>query len=352
MPLLEIKNLVKRFPIKAGFLGKNRGHVHALQGVDLQIEEGKTLGLVGESGCGKSTLAKVILRLLEADEGELFFQGEDLLKMSSRQLRDKRKNLQIIFQDPYSSLNPRMKIGASLAESWIIQGLGNREKREERVAELLKMVGLSPEAAYKYPHEFSGGQRQRIGIARALSLLPKLIVCDEPVSALDVSIQSQILNLLMELKQKFSLTYLFISHDLKVVQHISDEIAVMYLGRIVEKIPSKDLGQCRHPYTQALLEALPKLPMKQLHSGGEGETSRVSRKKGQPEAGPSLAEATRAPVIAEVPSPINPPSGCAFHPRCPFAEEICKEKIPVLGDADIGHPVACHLADKIPRVKF
>ncbi len=329
MPLLEIKNLVKKFPVKENFFGKVKAQVHALQGVDLEIEEGKVLGLVGESGCGKSTLARIILNLLKADEGEVLFQNQNLGKVSSKELRALRKNIQIVFQDPYSSLNPRMTIGATLSESWVIAGRGNREEREERVADLLKMVGLSVEAAFKYPHEFSGGQRQRIGIARALSLLPKLIVCDEPVSALDVSIQSQILNLLLELKEKFSLTYLFISHDLKVVQHVSDEIAVMYLGRIVERFPAQNLMECRHPYTQALLEALP------LQS--KSKSKKI--------------------LQGEVPSPINPPSGCAFHPRCPFAEEVCKEKIPMLGNFGVGQPVtkhyvACHLADKIPKVQM
>lgn len=325
MPLLEIKNLVKKFPVKGGIFGKVKAHVHALQGVDLEIEEGKVLGLVGESGCGKSTLARIVLNLIKADEGEVLFQDQNLCKISSRELRALRKNIQIVFQDPYSSLNPRMTIGATLSESWVIEGRGSKEERQERVGDLLKRVGLAPEAAYKYPHEFSGGQRQRIGIARALSLLPKLIVCDEPVSALDVSIQSQILNLLMELKEKFSLTYLFISHDLKVVQHVSDEIAVMYLGRIVERIPSKNLLECRHPYTQALLEALPTLDV----------------------------EKKRHPFVkGEVPSPIQPPSGCAFHPRCPFAEEVCKEKNPMLEEHGVGHLVACHLADKIPKLKY
>lgn len=333
MPLLEIKNLVKKFPVKGGFFGKTQAHVHALQGVSLTLEEGKTLGLVGESGCGKTTLGRVVLNLISADEGEVIFAGEDLSKAKGQKLKELRKNLQIVFQDPYSSLNPRMTIASTLAESWIIQGIGKKEEREERVAELLKMVGLSPEAAYKYPHEFSGGQRQRIGIARAISLIPKLIVCDEPVSALDVSIQSQILNLLMELKEKFSLTYLFISHDLKVVQHIIDEIAVMYLGRIVEQIPSKDLLQCRHPYTQALLKAVPKI-----------ETS-LGKSYG------TVAEADSNVLQGEVPSPINPPSGCAFHPRCPYAEEVCKEKIPMLVDQAVGHPVACHLVDRIPKLQ-
>lgn len=326
MALLEIKNLVKKFPVKGGFFGKTQGHIHALQGLDLSLEEGKTLGLVGESGCGKSTLARSILRLIQADSGNIFFEGEDLLKLKGKRLRKIRKNFQIIFQDPYSSLNPRMTVGSTLEESWKIQGIGNKLEREEKVTDLLKKVGLPPEAAFKYPHEFSGGQRQRIGIARAVSLLPKLIVCDEPVSALDVSIQSQILNLLLDLKEKFSLSYLFISHDLKIVQHVSDEIAVMYLGRIIEQFPSSELGNCRHPYTQALLKAIPTL---------------------EPKA--KFRKGTKV-LQGEVPSPMNPPPGCAFHPRCPFAEEICKQKIPMLQDHGIGHPVACHFADKIPRV--
>lgn len=328
MSLLEIKNLVKNFPVKGGFFGRVKAQVQALRGVDLCLEEGKTLGLVGESGCGKSTLAKAILRLVRADEGSIHFQGKNLLESKGSSLRKLRKDLQIVFQDPYSSLNPRMTVGATLEEGWKIQGIGSKTQRQDKVADLLKKVGLPPEAAYKYPHEFSGGQRQRVGIARALSLLPKLIVCDEPVSALDVSIQSQILNLLIDLKEKFTLTYLFISHDLKVVQHISDEIAVMYLGKVVEQFPSRELKNCRHPYTQALLAAVPDLELR-------NRKKKLSQK-----------------VVGEVPSPINPPSGCAFHPRCPFAEEICKEKTPMLVDHNVGHPVACHFADKIPKVHF
>ncbi len=326
MALLQIKNLVKKFPIKGGLLGRVSGYIHALQGVDLSIEKGKVLGLVGESGCGKSTLAKIVLNLLKPDSGEVLFEESALQRLSSKKLRQLCKHIQIVFQDPYSSLNPRMTIQSILAESWVIEGKGNRFERQQRVAELLRMVGLSPEDAHKYPHEFSGGQRQRIGIARALSLLPQLIVCDEPVSALDVSIQSQILNLLMDLKENFSLTYLFISHDLKVVQHVSDEIAVMYLGRIVEKLPSRNLSQCKHPYTQALLWALPTL-----------EVKKKLRKK---------------VIEGEVPSPMHPPPGCAFHTRCPYAEEICKQKIPVLVDKGDGHEVACHLVDQIPQLQI
>ncbi len=323
MLLLEIKNLTKKFPIKGGFFSRVQASVHAVTDLSLSIEEGKTLGLVGESGCGKSTLARTILRLVSPDEGEIYFDGKEITKLDQKKLKPIRKKMQIIFQDPYSSLNPRMTIGSILSEGLLIHKVGNKKEREEKVESLLKQVGLSPEAASKYPHEFSGGQRQRIGIARALALLPKLIVCDEPVSALDVSIQAQIINLLIELKEKLNLTYLFISHDLKIVQQISDQIAVMYLGHLVEVLESRNLFDCKHPYTQALLAAIP-LPIPE-------------KKK------------NKKLIPAELPSPINPPSGCVFHTRCPYAEEICKQKIPMLIDQTAQHKVACHLVDEIPR---
>jgi len=321
MPLLEVKNLVKTFPLKGGLFGRGKGAVHAVNGVSLSIQEGETLGLVGESGSGKTTLGRSILHLIRPDSGEVLFEGEDLSSLSPRHLRSLRRKMQIIFQDPYSSLNPRMTVGSILMEGMVIHRVGNDRARRQRVAELLEVVGLSPEAASKYPHEFSGGQRQRIGIARSLSLLPQLIICDEPVSALDVSIQAQIINLLMELKKEFKLTYLFISHDLKVVNHLSDAIAVMYLGEIMEYLPAVSLWQTRHPYTQALLEAIP-LPL-------------PDQKR------------ERKVLKGEIPSPIHPPPGCVFHTRCPFAQEVCRREVPLLRELN-GHQVACHLAEEVP----
>ena len=323
MALLEVKNLIKKFPIKGGLLGRVKGHVHAVNGVSLSIEEGQVLGLVGESGSGKTTLGRSILHLIRPDAGEVLFEGEDLTRLSPARFRPLRKKLQIIFQDPYSSLNPRMTVESILSEGMLIHKVGNREERRRRVYEMLEVVGLSPEAAAKYPHEFSGGQRQRIGIARALSLLPKLIICDEPVSALDVSIQAQIINLLMELKREFGLTYLFISHDLKVVSHLSDRIAVLYLGEVMESLPTKDLFSTRHPYTQALLDAIPR-PV---------PTKKVARKILQ----------------GEIPSPIQLPTGCVFHTRCPYAQEICRRESPVLRELKPGHQIFCHLAEEIPE---
>jgi peptide/nickel transport system ATP-binding protein len=325
MPLLDVKDLVKKFPIKGGLFGRTKGYVHAVSGVSLSLERGETLGLVGESGSGKTTLARTVLRLLVPDAGKIFFDGQDLTKVSARRLRHLRKDLQLIFQDPYSSLNPRMDVGNILTEGLKIHGVGNPRSRREKAAELLQKVGLSPDAMGKYPHEFSGGQRQRIGIARALSLIPRLIVCDEPVSALDVSVQAQVLNLLMDLKKEFGLTYLFISHDLKVVRHISDRITVIYLGKVMESLPASDLFSSRHPYTQALLQAIP-----------------------LPDPG---ARKNRVLLKGEIPSPIHPPSGCVFRTRCPYAEEICKQEIPVLRELKSGHRVACHLAEKIPLME-
>ncbi len=321
--LLEVENLIKRFPVAGGFWGKTRNFVHAINGVSFQLEEGKTLGLVGESGCGKSTLARTLLRLYPADSGKILFEGENLATLSEKQLKPYRPHIQMIFQDPYSSLNPRMMVSTLLQEGLKLHTSLNRKEREEKVIELLEMVGLAPNVAHKYPHEFSGGQRQRIGIARALSLLPKLVVCDEPVSALDVSIQAQVLNLLKDLKAKLKLTYLFISHDLKVVSYLSDEIAVMYLGYIVEQFPVSELFKAKHPYTQALLEAVPI---------------------------PSLKKRRRKILKGDVPSPLKLPSGCVFHTRCPYVEDICKREVPVLAGSK--HRVACHLADKIPPVSI
>lgn len=321
-PLLEVKNLKKFFPIKGGVFGKTVARVHAVDDVSFSMKNGETLGLVGESGCGKSTLGRTVLRLYEPTSGSIGFDGQDLLGLSASDLRAKRRDLQIIFQDPFSSLNPRMTVGSILAEPFIIHKLGSRKEIEGKVKNLLEVVGMPAEAHDRYPHEFSGGQRQRIGIARALALNPKLIVADEPVSALDVSIQSQILNLMVDLRKKFSLSYLFIAHDLAVIEHISDKVAVMYLGKIVEYADGGDLyAKPSHPYTKALIAAIPvpdvdKTKVKQILTG-------------------------------DVPSPINPPSGCYFHPRCPFADERCKREEPLarnLGTAGKPHMVACHHA--------
>lgn len=321
-PLLEVKNLKKFFPIKGGVFGKTIARVHAVDDVSFSMKNGETLGLVGESGCGKSTLGRTILRLYEPTSGSIGFDGQDLLSLSASELRTKRRDLQIIFQDPFSSLNPRMTVGSILAEPFIIHRLGSKKEIEGKVKDLLEVVGMPADAHDRYPHEFSGGQRQRIGIARALALNPKLIVADEPVSALDVSIQSQILNLMVDLRKKFNLSYLFIAHDLAVIEHISDKVAVMYLGKIVEYADGADLyAKPSHPYTQALISAIPvpdvdKVKVKQILTG-------------------------------DVPSPINPPSGCYFHPRCPIADERCKREEPLarnLGTAAKPHIVACHHA--------
>jgi len=316
--LLEVRGLKKYFPIKSGILGRTANVLRAVDGVSFTIRKGETLGLVGESGCGKTTLGRTLLRLIEPTEGSIHFEGTEITRLPREQMRRLRRQMQMIFQDPYSSLNPRMTAGAMIEEGLIIHRLGSRVERKKRVAELLDVVGLSPKVTGKYPHEFSGGQRQRIGIARALALLPKLIVADEPVSALDVSIQAQILNLLIELQESFSLTYLFISHDLRVVEHVSDRVAVMYLGRIIELAPARLLyaNPC-HPYTQALLASVP-VP----------DPTRKSLK---------------ASVPGDVPSPVSPPSGCYFHPRCPHCMEACRREFPALHEVEPGHFVACHL---------
>ena len=316
--LLEVRGLKKYFPIKSGILGRTANVLRAVDGVSFTIRKGETLGLVGESGCGKTTLGRTLLRLIEPTEGSIHFEGTEITRLPREQMRRLRRQMQMIFQDPYSSLNPRMTAGAMIEEGLIIHRLGSRVERKKRVAELLDVVGLSPKVTGKYPHEFSGGQRQRIGIARALALLPKLIVADEPVSALDVSIQAQILNLLIELQESFSLTYLFISHDLRVVEHVSDRVAVMYLGRIIELAPARLLyaNPC-HPYTVALLASVP-VP----------DPTRKSLK---------------ASVPGDVPSPVSPPSGCYFHPRCPHCMEACRREFPALHEVEPGHFVACHL---------
>jgi len=317
-PLLRVRNLVKRFPIRSGVLSRVTDHVHAVDGVSLDIQAGETLGLVGESGCGKSTTGRCILRLIESSAGEIWFEGRNVTHLDKRAHRALTRDMQIIFQDPFASLDPRMQVGRIIGEAMVIHRLArNARKRQDRVVQLLETVGLHPDHLHRFPHEFSGGQRQRIGIARALAVNPKLIVCDEPVSALDVSIQAQVINLLEDLQQQLGLTYLFIAHDLSVVEHISTRVAVMYLGRIVEVAPSRALYTTpRHPYTEALLSAVP-IP-----------DPTVQRK--------------RIVLKGDVPNPIRPPPGCHFHPRCPRAETRCRTETPVLRDMADGHQVACH----------
>jgi len=318
--LLEVRNLKTYFPLKRGLLGRPRGFVKAVDDVSFFIRHGETLGLVGESGCGKTTTGKSILRLIEPTSVEIIFEGQDLMGLNQNQMRKMRREMQLIYQDPYSSLNPRLTVGEIIAEPLVVHDLLDRQGREERVRELLEVVGLSPDHMYRYPHEFSGGQRQRVGIARALALNPKFIVCDEPVSALDVSIQSQILNLLVDLQKEFGLTYLFIAHGLAAVKHISDRVAVMYLGKIVEIADSQVIyDRPLHPYTQALISAIP-----------------VPNPKIQKE---------RILLEGDVPSPVNPPSGCRFHTRCRHCFERCREEEPPLVDKGNGHLVACHLYD-------
>ena len=324
MSLLEIRNLKKHFPVGQALFSRNKDVVKAVDGVNLRVEQGETLGLVGESGCGKSTLGRAILRLIEPTEGEVYFEGKNLLAMSQRELRDIRRQMQIIFQDPYASLNPRMRVGDIVGEGLEIHKIARGKAKRDRVIELLRQVGLREDHYNRYPHEFSGGQRQRIGIARALGVGPKFIVCDEPVSSLDVSIQAQIINLLQELQEKMHLTYLFISHDLRVVEHISHRVAIMYLGKVVEIAQSDTIYRdAKHPYTRALLSSVPIPDM-------DGKKERVL-------------------LQGDVPSPVNPPSGCAFHPRCAYRAPICDQMEPPLDfDADF-HGVACHVFGPVKR---
>lgn len=322
--LLSVKNLVKRFPIKGGILNREISSVQAVSNVSFDIKRGETLGLVGESGCGKSTLGRCILRLIEPTAGEVIFKGRDITKIDATEMRKLRRSMQIIFQDPYASLNPRMTVESILSEPLEIHGLANsKEEKRKRIFRLLDLVGLRRESISRYPHEFSGGQRQRICIARALAVEPEFIVCDEPVSALDVSIQAQIVNLMQDLQKDLGLTYLFIAHDLKVVEHISSRVAVMYLGKIAELADAEELYQNpRHPYTQALLSAIP-LP------DPEYKKDRIILK-------------------GDVPSPINPPSGCYFHPRCPMAQENCKTswpKLEAVKNSPTLHEASCFYAN-------
>ena len=318
--LVELEGLVKHFVARCSVFGRSLATVQAVDGVSFTVEAGKTIALVGESGSGKSTVGRLVLRLLDPTAGAVRFEGRDIFALDAAELRAFRRQAQLVFQDPYASLNPRMTVGAMLAEPLALHAIVPAARRRERVAELLDMVGLNPSFAARYPHEFSGGQRQRIVIARALAVEPKLIVCDEPVSALDVSIRSQVLNLLRDLQRRLGLAYIFISHDLAVVKHIADRVAVMYLGRIVENAPTEELfAHPRHPYTQALLSAIP-LPRPR-------------------------ARRDRTILPGDVPSPINPPSGCAFHTRCPFAFERCKLERPALKQSADGRMVACHLVE-------
>jgi oligopeptide/dipeptide ABC transporter ATP-binding protein len=320
--LLRVEGLVKHFPIKSGIFKRQVGQVHAVDGVDLSLSAGETLGLVGESGCGKTTLARTVIKLIEPTAGSIVFDGDDITGYSRRQMREVRRGMQIVFQDPYASLNPRMPVSEIVSEPLKIHGLYRGKQRRERIAELLRTVGLSPEHGNRFPHEFSGGQRQRIGIARSLALNPKLLILDEPVSALDVSIRAQVINLLEALQQDFDLTYLFVAHDLSLVRHVSDRVAVMYLGKVIELGTRDDIFERpSHPYTQALLSAVPV----------EDPAKRGKRE--------------RIVLTGDVPSPANPPSGCRFRTRCWKAQQICADEEPPLIDRGQGHPSACHFAE-------
>jgi oligopeptide/dipeptide ABC transporter ATP-binding protein len=323
--ILQVEGLVKHFPIRSGLLRRQVGEIHAVDGVDISLRSGETLGVVGESGCGKSTLARTIIRLIEPTAGRIVFDGEDITKHDRNELRKVRRNMQFVFQDPFASLDPRMTVRKIVAEPLHIHGVYEERGGEDRVRELLETVHLSPEHANRFPHEFSGGQRQRIGVARALALGPKLLLLDEPVSALDVSIQAQVINLLKEIQQQFGIAYIFIAHDLSVVRHISDRIAVMYLGKIVEMGSRQDIYERpAHPYTQSLMSAAP-IPNPDRRDKG-----------------------TRIVLEGDVPSPAHPPSGCRFRTRCWKAEEVCADEVPELIDRGQGHPVACHFAEVKP----
>ena len=317
--LLRLEDLHTYYPANKALLAKNKKYVKAVDGVNLSLRYGETLGLVGESGCGKSTLGQTILRLEKATSGKIFYRGEEILNLSNSEMRELRKEMQIIFQDPYSSLNPKMTVGSIIAEPLKVHHVGTAAERDKRVGELLEMVGMRPEHAKRYPHEFSGGQRQRIGIARALAVNPKLIICDEAVSALDVSIQAQVLNLLSHLQKEMGLTYIFIAHGLATVKHISDRVGVMYLGKIVELADSDEIYKnAMHPYTKALISAIP-----------EPDPDKIKQ---------------REVLQGDVPSPVDPPSGCRFHTRCPHACDKCRQEEPALRDMGDGHLVACHFA--------
>ncbi|MBN1136094.1 MAG: ABC transporter ATP-binding protein [Anaerolineae bacterium] len=316
--LIEVRDLVKHFPVRGGVLQRVQGWVQAVDGVSFEIRRGETLGLVGESGCGKTTVGRTLLRLIEPTRGQVLFEGRDMVTLDRQELKAARREMQIVFQDPFSSLDPRSQVSDSIGEALYVHGMRDANERRRRVLEMMERVGLSEDYMRRYPHEFSGGQRQRIGIARALILQPKFVVCDEPVSALDVSIQAQVLNLLRQLQRDLQLTYLFIAHNMSVVEHISDRVAVMYLGKIVEIAERRELYQNpQHPYTEALLSAIP--------------VPDPDRERG------------RMILKGDVPSPLNPPAGCRFHPRCPLVVDICHQQVPDLVSIGTDHQVACHV---------